>query len=185
MTDKKYNPRQIVVDLEGKHRATWKMAGSTVRGYECIYGVRDMNFSRFKDWTFCVRVPTARSDGIVVQPVYVPGKKVWAGIDRRSIVFVQASSKRFSKKVYCKVNVADTTAQKTKRGLSRGERGLLPEWFSYFRYNMRLKSTVVPTSGSDRNSQIIVMDPGDHERMIRLFFALKVWVLHEGIVVKD
>jgi hypothetical protein len=46
---------------------------------------------------------------------------------------------------------------------------------------MRTKSRVRSTRGTDENALVILVDPDDHALMIRLFFAMKVWVLKEGI----
>jgi hypothetical protein len=46
---------------------------------------------------------------------------------------------------------------------------------------MRTKSRVRGTRGTDENALVILVDPDDHALMIRLFFAMKVWVLKEGI----
>jgi hypothetical protein len=161
------------------------MAGRTVRGVEYSYAVKDRNFGRLNGWKYLVRVPDSSRDEIVVQPVSVPGKQVWAGLDRRSIVFVRATKNPHRSKMYCKVNLADPMAERTKVGTRRGERDLLPRWFDYFRPHMRLKNTVTTTAGHDGMAQVVRVGPEDHRRMVRLFFALKVWVLEEGVVIKE
>jgi len=181
---KRYNPRLIDVIFQEEHSQSWKMAGRVTRGWEAIYNVEDRNFGRLKRWIFAIRTPKQRSGNIVVQPVHAPPKRVWAGLDRRSIVFVRATKHPYRSTVYCKVNLADPYFIKTKVGTSRGQRGLLPKWFDYFRPYMRLKNTVTTTAGHDGDAQVVVMDPQDHDRMIRLFIALKAWVLQEGIVVE-
>jgi hypothetical protein len=178
---KRYDWRKVDVSYLDENRASWKMAGHTVRGTDSTYRVRDRNFDRLNWWTMVVRVPNERAAGIVVQPLQAPGKKSWAGIERRSIVLVRGTKNRYRGEVYCKVNLADPTQGKTKIGFRRGERDVLPGWFDHLKHRMRLKDTVTTTRGSDGKSQVVVMAPDDHERMIRLFFALKVWVLEEGI----
>ena len=39
------------------------------------------------------------------------------------------------------------------------------------------------TRGTDGNTLAVVIAPDDHAMMIRLFFAMKVWVLKEGITL--
>lgn len=183
----KYNPRLIDVMFEDERKATWKGVGSrsAVKGKEYSYMVKDRNFDRLNDWKFVVKVPNSGSNDIVVQPSVAPNKKIWAGIDRRSIVLVKATKKLHRDKVYCKANLADPTGVKNKIGTSRGERNLLPRWFDYFRPHMRLKTTVTTTAGTDSKAQVVLIEPDDYERMIRLFFALKVWVLQEGFLIDE
>ena len=183
----KYNPLRVDVIFEDERRATWKKVGSNlaVKGIEYTYLVKDRNFDRLNAWKFVVRDPNSYKNDIIVQPISAPNKKVWAGIDRRAIVLVKATKRNHSDKVYCKVNLADPTATRTKIGTSRGERNLLPRWFDYFRRDMRLKGTVAKTYGTDSKAQVVLFNPDDHERMIRLFFALKVWVLQEGFLIED
>jgi len=182
----KYNPRLVDVIFENERRATWEKVGSNlaVKGIEYTYLVKDRNFDRLNAWKFLVRHPNSNKNDIAIQPISVPNKKVWAGIDRRSIVLIKATKRDHSDKVYCKVNLADPTAIRTKIGTSRGERDLLPRWFDYFRRDMRLKGTVAKTYGTDSKAQVVLINPDNHEKMIRLFFALKIWVLEEGFLIE-
>ncbi len=84
----------------------------------------------------------------------------------------------------CKVHLADPSMEKNWRGTTRGDRDRLPRWFSYFRKRMRLKETVTTTAGNDGYDQVVLIAPQDHERMIRLYFAMRVWVLQDYIVPK-
>jgi hypothetical protein len=182
----KYNPRMIDVSFEAERKSTWKGVGShtPIRGREYTYLIKDRNFDRLNDWKFVVKVPNSGTD-IIVQPGVAPNKKIWAGIDRRSMVFVKATKKLHRNKVYCKANLADPSGEKNKRGTRRGQRKFLPKWFDYFRPYMRLKATVASTDGTDSRAQVVLVNPDDHERMIRLFFALKVWILQEGFLLVD
>jgi hypothetical protein len=179
---KLYKPVDVDVCFETESRASWKMAGRTVRGTDYIYRVHDYNFDRLNAWSMVIRVPINRKEDIVVQPLSAPGKKVWAGIERRSIVFVMCTKIGYRGRMYCKVNLSDPSQRKTKVGFRRGERGVLPKWFAYFHSRMKLKDTVTTTRGTDGYSQVVVMASNDHARMIRLFFALKIWVLEEGLM---
>jgi hypothetical protein len=49
---------------------------------------------------------------------------------------------------------------------------------------MRLKKNVRPTRGTDGEALVVLVPAGDHAAMIRLFFAMKVWVMKERIVLK-
>jgi hypothetical protein len=149
-------------------------------GVEYLYEVKDGNFSTLNEWEFVVRVPTGDSRSIIVQPTRVPAKKVWADIERRSIVWRPATLNPYKKKVYCKVTLSDPTEKQNKVGLARGERDLLPPWFKKLRHRLRLKGTVTTSNAPDLNAQILLSSKANHAEMIRSFFALKVWVLQEG-----
>ena len=48
---------------------------------------------------------------------------------------------------------------------------------------MRRQEAVKHTKGTDGNSLVIPIAAGDHAAMIRLFFATKVWILSERIIL--
>lgn len=177
-----YKTKLVEVEPVETRRATWTTAGGRrpVSGEEYEYKVKDGNFPTLNEWKFVVRVPSGDSKSIVVQPTLVPGKKVWAGIERRSIVWNPATINPHKKKVYCKVNLAVPTKVQNKVGLARGERYLLPPWFKKLRHRLRLKGTVTTTKAYDDKAQVLLASKQNHVEMIRSFFALKVWVLEEG-----
>lgn len=177
---KRYKPNLVIVTPLDTRRASWTMGRRPVSGEEHIFKVEDENYSKLNEWTFVVRVPAGSSTSIIVQPTQVPGKRVWAGVERRSIVWRPATINPHRKKMYCKLNLADPTLEKTKVGLTRGERGLLPKWFKSLKHRIRLKGTVTTTRGTDAKAQVLLVRKRDYVGMIRLFFALKVWVLEEG-----
>jgi hypothetical protein len=179
---KRYEPTKVDVVFQEERRSTWKWDRQTIRGNELIYEVIDRNFDRLNRWIFSVKVPNDEGQ-TVVQPQSVPGKKVFAGLERRSIVFRRATKNPHRTQLYCKANLADPTGSKTRLSTRRGERYLLPIWFQYFIRHMRLKHTVTTTAGHDGESQVVLVGRDDYERMIRLFFALRVWVLQEDIVI--
>jgi hypothetical protein len=180
-----YKTKKLQIERQGEGRtATWRFAGRTVRGTEYLYSVKDDNFSSLNRWTFAAQVPRKAYGDIVVRPVGVPSKKVWAGLDRKAVVLVRARKNPYKSRAYCKVNLADPSGDRTKKGTRRGDRGALPKWFRLFRWRMRLKKTVTTTQGTDSSAQIIFMDHGDHETMIKLYFALKVWVMAEDFSIR-
>ena len=79
--------------------------------------------------------------------------------------------------------LADATGEKSKSVVRTDERDELPAWFAPLQGRMRRKEAVKPTKGTDGNSLVILIPADDHAFMIRLFFATKVWVLKERIVV--
>ncbi len=182
---KRYDPRRVAISKERELRSAWvSPGGSAVVGTAHLYDVTDRNFDRLNRWVFSVRVPKAPRDRVIVSPLIAPGKIRWAGIERRSVVFVPARRGPYRGWLYCKLNVADPSGERTKIGISRGEKDALPAWFDRFQSHTRLKETVTTTRGTDRRAQVAVVRREAHETMIRLFFALKVWVLHESIQVK-
>ena len=48
---------------------------------------------------------------------------------------------------------------------------------------MRKKENVRATGGSDGEALVVLVAAGDHAAMIRLFFAMKVWVPKERVVL--
>ena len=46
---------------------------------------------------------------------------------------------------------------------------------------MRTKESVRSTKGTDGKTLVILVQPDDYAMMIRLYFAMKVWILKEGI----
>ena len=48
---------------------------------------------------------------------------------------------------------------------------------------MRLKQNVRPTRGTDGEVLVVLVPSDDHAAMIRLFFAMKVWVLKERVAL--
>jgi hypothetical protein len=63
------------------------------------------------------------------------------------------------------------------------ERHDLPAWFEPLQSRMRLKQNVRPTRGTDGEALVVLVPSDDHAAMIRLFFAMKVWVLKERVAL--
>jgi hypothetical protein len=177
----KYKPRSVDVNFKEDRRSSWKWGGRTILGVENLYRVIDRNFGRLNRWEFTVRVPS-KPGQIVVQPQTVPGKRVFADLQRRSIVFVKAKMMPPGR-LYCKVHLADPSGRKNYLGTRRGERSRLPPWFDYFRPIMRLKKTVTTTAGLDGKAQVVTVAHDEHDLMIRIFFAMRVWVLQENFTI--
>ena len=175
-----YKVSKLEIECKDDRKISWRFARHAMKGTEFLYEVKDANFDRLNTWLVAVRVPKDVFGDVIVEPVQSPGKKVWAELVRRSIVLSRATKPDFRSSVYCKVNLADPSGWQTKRGTRRGDRNFLPRWFQPFRWRMRLKHTVTTTRGRDANAQIVLMDRDDHKTMIKLYFALKVWVLEES-----
>ncbi len=177
---KRYDIGRVDIRPLDARRATWEWGRKSVTGREFIYEAIDRNFDRLNRWTFIVQVPRNRKERVIVRPREFPPKAAWAGIDRRSIVFARASKNPFRKKLYCKVTLSDPLGGQTKFVARRQERKFLPRWTIKLQPRMRLKRTVASTRGRDGDQYLLLIAPDDHARMIRVFFALKVWVLQEG-----
>lgn len=183
---RRFDPQRVAVSRTQELRSAWRSpGGGPVLGTAHLYDVTDGNFDRLNRWIFSVRVPRGKPGRVIVSPLIAPGKTTWAGIERRSVVFVPATRRPYRGFMYCKLNVADPSGERTKIGIRRGEKGILPRWFDALRSHTRLKETVAATHGTDRTAQVAIVPRHDHERMIRVYFALKVWVLHEAVQVKE
>ena len=189
---KRYRLDQVAVGPGEARPATWTFAGARgrtpVTGREHLYAVIDGNFSSRNVWEFVVRAPAASSEPIEVRPRSTPNLKVWAELPNRSLTFPRATRGDARGKRYCKVSLADPTALGVERPAFRGldprhERHELPAWFDTLQTRMRLKQNVRPTRGTDGEVLVVLVSPDDHAAMIRLFFAMKVWVLKERVAL--
>jgi len=136
-------------------------------------------------WSFEVSVPNKFLKGayILVKSIHHPQKAYWAGVERHSINFARTTKINYRGRVYAKLNIADVTGEKNKIGISKGKRSLLPTYIRKFA--IRLKKTVAATQGTDGNSQVAIIKPTNHRAMIRLFFALKVWILYDQFLLQE
>jgi hypothetical protein len=184
---KRYRLDRVAVGPGEARAATWTFAGAggrtPVSGTEHLYAVIDGNFPTRNVWEFLVRTPGAASEPVEVRPRITPNLKVWAELPNRSLTFPRATKGDARGKRYCKVNLADPSGERTKDGIRGDQRDQLPAWFDGLRSRMRLKQNVRPTRGTDGEALVVLVPSDDHARMIRLFFATKVWVLKEGVAL--
>lgn len=181
---RRYDPKLVDMEHLEDRSATWDFLRRRVRGTESLYEVRDRNYDRNNRWVFVVQQPGNDKNPIIVRPREWPEKAVWERIWRRSIVFNRAGKPGYRGKVYCKMTLADPTGARTKVFVRNVNRKLLPKWFAQFRPAMRRKITVTTTKGNDQDHYVVLVSPEDHLAMIRLFFALKVWVLNESFSMR-
>jgi hypothetical protein len=182
MTSSTYDPQAVHVTSLGQRQATWEFQGQPRRGTEHRYEAVDNNAHTYNHWEFLVRVPQQPGQ-VSVQPTKVP-KSSLAVLERRAVVFVPATKRRHKRMLYAKLFVSDPSGKKNRIGLRGEDRHTLPNWFEYFGRGLRVKKTVTTTKGRDGESLVFLARPDDHERMIRLYFALRVWVLEERLSIR-
>jgi hypothetical protein len=184
---KRYQLDRVTVEPREQRSATWTFPGSNgrepVSGTEHVYAVIDENQGGHYLWEFVVKVPNSRSGQIEVRPRTTPNLKVWAELPDRSLMFSPATRVEARGKWYCKVFMADPSGGRTKSGVRADQRQKLPSWFDALQSRMRRKQSVRPTKGTDGEALVVLVPAGDHEAMIRLFFAMKVWVLKERVAL--
>lgn len=181
---RRYRIEKLDITLAAERPASWTFARDTVSGTEFAYVVRDRNFSGRNSWEFVVRVPKDRNGRIEVRPRSVPNLRVWAGLERRSLTFAQARRQGYHSWYYCQVALADPTGERTKDVIRGHERHDLPPWFEDFSTRLREKHRVRATKGYDGDELVAIVAADEHHRMIGLFFATKVWVLKEGVLLE-
>lgn len=180
---KRYTLDRVLVTPMLSRRAAWSFAGKAVRGTEVSYAVTDTNFSARNQWEFVVRVPTDPKGRIEVRPRAAPKVKALDELPLRSLTFSPATLGTARGKWYGMAALADPTGNRSRISVRADQRAALPHWFAPLRSRMRRKAAVKPTRGTDANALVVLVNAGDHAAMIRLFFATKVWVLGEAIVL--
>jgi len=176
---KNYRLDRVMVEQGEAFPAQWTFAGTSMSGTEQWYGVTDGNFPTRNKWEFVLRLPKAAGERIEVRPRSTPKLKVWEELTDRSLTFMRATMPAARGKRYCQVALADPTGQKTKDVIRTDERHHLPKWLEPISHRLRAKESVRRTKGTDGKALVVLVQDTDHEMMIRLFFAMKVWVLKE------
>ena len=191
---KRYRLDQVAVEPGEARRAKWTFAKggrqAPVKGTEHLYTVTDGNLSGRNKWEFLVRVPDDSDGRVEIRPRSTPPTHTWKALTYRSIQFQKATKGEARGRRYCKVSLAvppqgrakdDPRGTRTKDVIRGDQRRDLPKWFESLQGRMRTKESVRSTRGTDGNTLVILVQPDDHAMMIRLYFAMKVWILKEGI----
>jgi hypothetical protein len=191
---KRYRLDQVALEPGETRRAKWTFAKggrqAPVKGTEHLYTVTDGNLSGRNKWEFLVRVPDDADGRVEIRPRSTPPTQTWKALTYRSIQFQKAPKGEARGKRYCKVSLAvppkgrakdDPRGTRTKDVIRGDQRRDLPKWFESLQGRMRTKESVRSTRGTDGNTLVILVQPDDHAMMVRLYFAMKVWVLKEGI----
>ncbi|MGQ0703422.1 MAG: hypothetical protein ACT4PM_09865 [Gemmatimonadales bacterium] len=178
----RYRLDRIEVAALGSRPASWTFAGEAVRGIEWSYVAIDRNLTGKNSWEFLVRVPGDPKGRIEVRPRTIPLHRAWEELPDRSLTFTQATRGASRGRWYCPVALADPTGEKSRVVARHDERNRLPGWFRGL--TLRRKGTVKATKGTDQDALVALVAPDNHADMIRLFFATKVWVLKEAVVLR-
>jgi len=178
---RRYRLAKLDISALGERPAAWTFTRDPVSGTEYTYRVVDTNFSTRNGWEFLVRVPKGPDDRIEVRPRAAPNLKAWVGLERRSITLTRARRAGYRGWYYCQVSLADPTSERTKDVVHGPERDSLPSWFDDLRSRIRLKKTVRATKAHDGDQLVVIARPDEHDVMIGVFFATKVWVLKERV----
>jgi len=182
-TRKRYALDRVYVAPLESRPGTWTFAGKGMRGTELTFAVTDTNLTSRNEWEFLVRLPADRTQRIEVRPKSTPNVKAWSDLTDRSLTFNRATLGAARGKWYCQVALADATGWRSKTVISSEDRVRLPHWFTPISGRMRRKESVKPTRGTDGNALVVLIAAGHYPMMIRLFFATKVWILSERIIL--
>jgi hypothetical protein len=197
---KRYRLDQVAVEPGEVRRAKWTFARggrqAPVRGDEHLYSVTDGNLADRNKWEFLVRVPDDSDGRVEIRPRATPPLQTWKALTYRSLQFQKATKGDARGKRYAKVSLAvppsgrateDPRGTRTKdviRGDQRRDLVRKARWFDGLQGRMRTKERVRSTRGTDGNTLVILVSPDDYAMMIRLYFAMKVWVLKEGVELR-
>lgn len=175
----KYRLDKVIVEAGDVRPASWTFGGTAQQGTEQTFLVTDGNFAARNRWEFMVRIPKRTRERVEVRPRTTPNVKVWAELPDRSITFMRATLGAARSKRYCQVALADPSGGRSRVIVPAEQRSELPAWFDQLRGRMRVKESVNRTRGTDARALVLLVNEGDYAAMIRIFFALKVWVLKE------
>lgn len=177
---RKYQIEKVLVEAGASQPARWTFGGTAQQGTEQSFAVADTNFSARNQWEFIVRIPKRGTERLEVRPRSVPNVKVWSELPDRSITFMRATLGSARGRRYCQVALADPSGSRSRIIVRGDQRSELPSWFDGLRSRMRVKEGIHRTRGTDAKALVLLVREGDYAGMIRIFFALKVWVLKEG-----
>lgn len=177
----RYRLDRVEVAPLGSRPASWTFAGTAVRGTEHTYVATDRNLASKNEWEFLIRVPDDSRARIEVRPRTTPNLKAWEELPDRSLTFMPATRGTARGRWYCQIALADAEGERSKRVVKAADRPGLPKWLREL--TLRRKDSVKLTRGTDADALVKLVPAGDHAEMIRLFFATKVWILKEGVVL--
>ena len=192
---KRYRLDQVAVEPGEVRRAKWTFAKggrqAPVRGNEHLYTVTDGNLAGRNKWEFLVRVPDDSDGRVEVRPridtpdphlesadlPLAPIPEGHQGRGARQAVLPRCRSP--FRPPDARRTIPAEPAPRTSSGATSA--AIFPSGSRALQGRMRTKERVRSTRGTDGNTLVILVNPDDHAMMIRLYFAMKVWVLKEGI----
>lgn len=180
---RRYRLDRVEVAPIGSRPASWTFAGEAVRGTEWSHVAMDRNCAGNNNWEFLVRVPDDPRGRIEVRPRTTPPLRAWEELPDRSLTFTPATRGSARGRWYAPVALADPTGERSRTVVRHDERDHLPPWFRDL--TIRRKALVKPTRGTDQDALVILVARDDYAGMIRAFFATKVWVLREAVVLPE
>ena len=168
----------VDVAFESSREAVNDFRGIKTRGVEHTFEARDRNFPSRNGWQFAIFVPREWRKGtyVSVRPLSTPNRKIWAGLERRSVQFAPCTKLRHRSKCYGTVSVSDPSGTKTRVILRRTDP--IPPWLEAFR--LTEKERVATSRANDGRTLVAVLGRDDFAGMVRLFVACRAWTLTEG-----
>ena len=130
----------VAVAFDGSRNAVNDFQGSKTRNEHTFEAV-DRNFPSRNGWKFAVFVPKDWRKGtyVSVRPLVTPNRKVWSGLDRRSVQFAPCTKLSHRRKCYGIVAVSDPSGAKTRVILRKTDP--LPPWLEAFRLTAKERVT--------------------------------------------
>jgi hypothetical protein len=176
--------RIVVAPGRVDSKAHWEFQKKPAVGTIRHYTAMDANVPSHVPWWFVLQIPADLRKGgyVLIQVLDYPRRAEWTPLSRTVINFAKATMPPYRGKLYAKIRLADPSGAHKYANVSwESRRGLAP----YLKpFQLRPKSKVATTRGTDGDSLVAVVPRDDHQQMIRLFFATKVWPLHPGLPAK-
>lgn len=174
---KRFDRDRVEIAFEEQREAVWRFQSRVVRGEEFFYEVIDGNFASRNRWMFRIRVPNSlRGQTYMgVAPSRVPNRRRWAGLDRRSLQFRRGTIGKHRSRVYANLAISDFKGEKNRIVLSSRDRPGLPSWLLPFRPLVRHR--VIRTRFDQDQTLVVSLKSDDHAGFIKLFLAVKPWIL--------
>ena len=182
---KSYRLDRVVVEPGERRPASWTFGGDPQQGFEQIYHVTDGNFDGRNHWEFVVRIPKRAGD------------PAGGAADERRPTCGRGRSCRTARSSSCAARWAMPRGSGTawRPSPTSAASGAGPSSAPISATSSRPGSTasatgcgprrnVKRTRGTDGGALVLLVPEDDHAAMIRLFFALKVWVLKEGFELR-
>jgi len=168
---------KIQIRLLATREHHWEFSGTLNYGVEHTYEVVDGNVPTANRWEFLLRVPHDAMERTVVKPHRIPSDESYSGLESRALTFTPASAPEYEGELYCEISLADSTGERNRKVARRSEADVLPTWFAGLAGRFRSKADVNPNLKRGGAQLVALVEPDDHETMLKLYMATKPWVL--------